>query len=71
MQTLKSYEETSGKMINCDKIHFMVFQNLFDSTKDRIKRITSFKHIQDIITYLGFPLFMGKPIISYFSNLLK
>lgn len=70
MQTLKGYEDTLGKIINCYKIHLRVYQNIFDSTKEKIKRINHFKHKKGIITYLGFSLFVGRPRISYFSDLV-
>ena len=38
MNTLKEYENTSGQLINGDKIHFMLHSNAFTSTKDRIKK---------------------------------
>ena len=62
MKALNSYEDTSGHVINRDKIHFMVHSNSFNSTKERIKRITG---------YLGWPLFLGRPRIIYFSNLIN
>ena len=64
MQTLESYEDTSGQVINCDKCHFMVHHNGLDSKKERIKRISGFKHKQGIITNIGCPLSVGRPRIS-------
>ncbi|XP_015160335.1 uncharacterized protein [Solanum tuberosum] len=43
MQTLQSYEQSSGQLVNTDKSHFMVHSCAFNSTKDRIKRITGFR----------------------------
>ncbi|XP_049348952.1 uncharacterized protein LOC125813502 [Solanum verrucosum] len=71
MQTLSSYEETSGQLVNTDKSHFMVHSNAFNSTRDRIKRITGFKQKEGPITYLGCPLFVGRPRITYFSDLIN
>ncbi|KAH0772311.1 hypothetical protein KY290_016292 [Solanum tuberosum] len=71
MRTLKNYEETSGQLINSDKSHFMVHTSAFNSTKDRIKRITGFKLREGTLTYLGCPLFVGRPRIVYFSDLIN
>ena len=40
MTTLKEYENTSGPLTNGEKSHFMEHSNAFNSTKDRIKRLT-------------------------------
>nr|XP_010319955.1 uncharacterized protein LOC104647080 [Solanum lycopersicum] len=71
MKTLKDYNETSGQLINEDKSHFMLHSNAFTSTRDRIKRITVFKQRQGPLTYLGCPLFVGRPWIVYFSDLVN
>lgn len=65
-QTLKSYEEVSGQMENKDKSHFMIHFNAFNNTRDRIQRVTGFKQKEGPITYLGCPLFIGKPKIILF-----
>ncbi|XP_015159877.1 uncharacterized protein [Solanum tuberosum] len=71
MYTLNIYEETSGQLVNKDKSHFMVHSNAFNSTRDRIKRITGFKQKEGPITYLGCPLYIGRPRITYFSDLIN
>lgn len=71
IQTLRTYEDTYGQWINCEKSHFMVHQSVFDNTKDRIKRITRLKKKQGITTYLGCPLFVGRTKNSYFSDLVS
>ncbi|XP_015160977.1 uncharacterized protein [Solanum tuberosum] len=43
MQTLNNYEEISGQLINSDKSHYMVHTSAFNSTRDRIKRITGWQ----------------------------
>ena len=70
MTTLREYENTSGQLINGDKSHFMLHSNAFNSTRDRIKRLTSFKQKQGPLTYLGFPLFVGGLEMSIFLILL-
>lgn len=71
MQTLKYYEDISNEMVDGDKRHFMIHPNAFDTTRDRIKRITGFKNKQGPITYLGCPLFFVRPRIIYFSNIVN
>ncbi|KAG5580329.1 hypothetical protein H5410_050956 [Solanum commersonii] len=58
-------------LINSDKSHFMVHTSAFNSTRDRIKRITGFKQREGPLTYLGCPLFVGRPRIIYFSDLIN
>ena len=43
MDTLKEYEDTFRQLINGDKIHVMLHSNDFNSTRDRIMRLTDFK----------------------------
>ncbi|XP_049388167.1 uncharacterized protein LOC125852491 [Solanum stenotomum] len=76
LQTLKVYEETPGQLINTDQSHLMVHTSAFNSTRDRIKRITGFRQKEGHLTYLGCPLFnytMANKIIElwwerYFSQ---
>ncbi|KAG5599222.1 hypothetical protein H5410_030592 [Solanum commersonii] len=58
-------------LVNKDKSHFLVHSNAFNITKDMIKRITVFKQKEGPITYLGFPLYIGRPRIIYFSDLIN
>ena len=71
MHTLKEYEKISGQLINGDKSHFILHSSAFNSTRDRIKRLTGFKQNQGPITYLGCPLFVGRPRNVYFSDLMN
>ena len=71
MITLKEYENISGQLINGDKSHFMLQSNLFNSTRERIQRLTSFKQKQGPISYLGCSLFVGSPRNIYFPDLLN
>lgn len=48
----------------------MLHSNAFTSIRDRIKRLTCFKQKQGPITYLGCPLFAGRPRNNYFSDLV-
>lgn len=56
MDTLATYEETSGQLINKEKSHFMVPSIAFRSTINKIKRVTNFNQKSDLITHLGYPL---------------
>ncbi|KAK4706459.1 hypothetical protein R3W88_033984 [Solanum pinnatisectum] len=71
MQTLNAYEESSGQLVNKEKSHFMIHSSTFTSTRDRIKRITDYEPKEGVTTYLGCPLFAGRPRIIYFSDLIN
>ncbi|KAK6775990.1 hypothetical protein RDI58_026991 [Solanum bulbocastanum] len=53
------------------KNHFLLHPNTFRTTSDRIKKYTGFHQKQAPITYLGCPLFIGRPKIIYFSELIN
>jgi len=71
MQTLATYERISGQLINKAKSHFLLHPNAFRTTCDRIKRYTGFHQKEAPITYLGCPLFIGRPRLTYFSDLIN
>ncbi|XP_015081347.1 uncharacterized protein LOC107024957 [Solanum pennellii] len=71
IKALKECEEISGKLINEDNSHFMLHSNAFNRIRDRIKRFTGFKQKKGPITYLGYPLFVGRPGNIYFSDLVN
>ncbi|KAH0646562.1 hypothetical protein KY284_034446 [Solanum tuberosum] len=71
MQTLTTYEKISGQLINKDKSHFLLHPNAFRTTCNRIKRYTGFHQKEAPITYLGCPLFIGRPRLIYFSELIS
>ncbi|KAK6791449.1 hypothetical protein RDI58_010530 [Solanum bulbocastanum] len=71
MQTLATYERVSGQLINKAKSHFLLHPNAFRTTSDRIKKSTGFHKKQAPITYLGCPLFIGRPKLIYFSELIN
>ncbi|XP_015166827.1 uncharacterized protein [Solanum tuberosum] len=71
MQTLATYERISGQLINKAKSRFLLHPNAFRTTCDRIKRYTGFHQKEAPITYLGCQLFIGKPRLTYFSDLIN
>ncbi|XP_049348974.1 uncharacterized protein LOC125813528 [Solanum verrucosum] len=71
MQTLATYERISGQLINKAKSHFLLHPNAFKTTCDRIKRYTGFHQKEAPITYLGCPLFIERPKLTYFSDLIN
>ncbi|XP_055824484.1 uncharacterized protein LOC129893019 [Solanum dulcamara] len=70
MDTLHTYESTSGQLINRDKSHFMIPSNAFNSTVRRIKQVTGFRQKNSPITYLGCPLYIGRQKLIYYSDLI-
>ncbi|KAK6777637.1 hypothetical protein RDI58_024355 [Solanum bulbocastanum] len=71
MQTLATYERTSGQLINKAKSHFMLHPNAFRTSCDRIKRATGFHKKDAPFTYLGCPISTGRHRIIYFSELIN
>ena len=71
MTTLKEHENTSGQLINGEKSNFVLHSNAFNSTRDRIKRLTGFKQKKGPLTYLGGPFCIGRPRNIHFSILVN
>ncbi|WMV30180.1 hypothetical protein MTR67_023565 [Solanum verrucosum] len=71
MQTLTTYERISGQLINKAKSHFLLHPNACRTTYDRVKRYTGLHQKETPITYLGSPLFIGRPRLIYFSELIS
>ena len=71
MQTLQEYEDISGQLNKGDNIHFFLDYNTFNDTRYRIKRLSGFRQKYGALSYLGCPLFLGRPRIIYFSNLVN
>ena len=49
----------------------MLHSNTFNSTRDRIKRLTCFKQKLGPINNLGYPVFVGRPTNMFFSYLVN
>ncbi|KAK4733776.1 hypothetical protein R3W88_008037 [Solanum pinnatisectum] len=71
MHTLKTYERISGQLINKAKSHFFLHSNAFKTTYDRIRKYTGFYQKEAPISYLGCPLFLGRPKIVHFSDIIN
>jgi len=71
MKTLAIYEQTSGQLINKAKSHFLLPSNAFRTTSDIIKKYTGFHQKEAPITYLGCLLFISRPRIIYFSEMVN
>ncbi|XP_049399717.1 uncharacterized protein LOC125863742 [Solanum stenotomum] len=71
MHTLATYERISGQLVNKAKSHFMLHSNAFRTTSDRVRKYTGFHQKDAPLTYLGCPLFVGRPRIIYFSELIN
>ncbi|KAK6803155.1 hypothetical protein RDI58_000939 [Solanum bulbocastanum] len=71
MNTLSTYEEVLGHLINKAKIHFLLHSNAFKTTYDRVKKYTGFHQREAPITYLGCPSFIGRPKIIHCSDLIN
>ncbi|KAK4716368.1 hypothetical protein R3W88_014706 [Solanum pinnatisectum] len=71
MHALDTYERISGQLINKTKRHFFLHSNAFRTTCDRIRKYTSFQQKDTLISYLGCPLFFGRPKNIYFSDIIN
>jgi len=71
MHTLATYERTSRQLVNKAKSHFMLHSNAFRTTSDRVKNYTGFHQKEAPLIYLGCPLFVGRPRIIYFLELIN
>jgi len=71
MHTLATYERTSRQLVNKAKSHFMLHSNAFRTTSDKVKKYTGFHQKEAPLIYLGCPLFVGRPRIIYFSELIN
>ncbi|KAK6777629.1 hypothetical protein RDI58_024347 [Solanum bulbocastanum] len=71
MSTLEEYEHTSDQLINKEKSHFMIPSNTSQNIIDRIQEVTGFSKKDRPITYLGWPLYIGRQRIIYYSQLVK
>ncbi|XP_049348177.1 uncharacterized protein LOC125812743 [Solanum verrucosum] len=63
--------ESSGQLINIAKSHFFIPSNAFRTTSDIIKKYIGIHQKEAPITYLGCPLFIGRPRIIYFSEMVN
>ncbi|XP_019224305.1 PREDICTED: uncharacterized protein LOC109205994 [Nicotiana attenuata] len=71
MDTLQSYENTSGQLINKNKSHFMTSSSAFPYTIRRIKQITGFTRKESPLTYLGCPLYTGRKRTVHFNPIVS
>lgn len=71
MDTLNTYETVSGQLINKHKSHFMVPTCAFNSIIRRIKRVTGFMQKNSPLPYLGWPIYIGRQRVIYYSDLVS
>ncbi|XP_055814491.1 uncharacterized protein LOC129884174 [Solanum dulcamara] len=61
---------TSGQLINKDKSQLMMPLNTPADIVERVSMITGYKCTNGPITYLGYPLYIGRQRIIYFTNMV-
>ncbi|XP_060200890.1 uncharacterized protein LOC132629180 [Lycium barbarum] len=71
MKTLSKYEKVSGQLINKTKSHFMLSPCASQFIATRVTKVTGFNQEASPITYLGFPLHVGRQRIIFFSDLVS
>ncbi|XP_060214023.1 uncharacterized protein LOC132641152 isoform X1 [Lycium barbarum] len=69
--TLEAYEKVSGQLINRDKSCFTMAPNTTPSTIRRIERILGMRYDKLPMKYLGCPLYTGRKLIAYFSDMVN
>lgn len=62
METLKVYEDASGKKINMNKSEFYFTRNLSIQAHEDMSRIMGDHHVLGTGTYLGLPFMVGRSI---------
>lgn len=67
---LRSYECSSGQLINTSKSCFITSQKMPPGAVSRIKSQTGYMHKRSTITYLGIPLFKGRKKVIHFKYLI-
>lgn len=67
MQTLSTYKDVSGQLLNQNKRNFMVPSYALVSTIIKLKNVTSFNQNDCPMIYLGCPIYIGRQKIIYYS----
>ncbi|WMV30187.1 hypothetical protein MTR67_023572 [Solanum verrucosum] len=71
MDKLGEYEHTSGQLINREKSNFMIPDHTHQDIINTIQEVTNFSQKISPITYPGYPLYIGRQRISYYSYLVE
>jgi len=70
MKVIRDYEESSGQLVNRDKIFFLTAPKICASGINRMRQCTGFLDKDFPVTYLGCPLYIGRKKIAYFDNMV-
>ncbi|XP_059306149.1 uncharacterized protein LOC132057525 [Lycium ferocissimum] len=71
METLQTYEEVSGQLINRHKSSVSLASNVEQGAINRVELITGMVHKNFPIKYLGCPLFNGRKNAAVFSEMMN
>lgn len=71
MKVLCSYKEVPEQLINKSKSYFIIPSYAFKSTANRVKAVIGFVQTSDPFTYLGYPIYIGRQRVIYFSDLVS
>lgn len=69
MNVLNEYQEASGQEINKEKSFFLTHKNCDRRINGRIRNWTRYKQAEFPFTYLGYPIYVGRKKVCYFSSL--
>ncbi|XP_075083620.1 uncharacterized protein LOC142167355 [Nicotiana tabacum] len=68
-QCLDDYSNTSGQLINLNKLYFFLHPNAEDNIAHHIANLTGFSNKNFLFTYLGALIYLGRKKIKYFDHL--
>lgn len=71
MKMLSTYENVSNQLINKRNSYFIIPENAFRSTAERVNRITGFMQKKDPFTYLGCLIYIRRQRVIYFSDMVS
>lgn len=69
-ELMRQYEAASGQLINLMKSGFICSDKLSPRRRETIASVSGLSQKALPLTYLGVPLFYGRPLIRYFQPLL-
>lgn len=68
---IAGYEKASGQLINLQKSCFIPSKHISLARQISMSRLTGLQPYKFPISYLGTPLFRGRPLIRYFGDLKR
>ncbi|XP_027171875.1 uncharacterized protein LOC113771496 [Coffea eugenioides] len=70
MEVLQDYQRCSGQLVTISKSCFLSHGKSSPQLVSRVRKLMGFMHKSFPIKYLGCPLFVGRKLKSYFSDII-